>query len=287
MLYGVLMRVTTLFTILRLEDRGAREGRRGASRRANRSERKEKEGCLVSDGVRGKEEKAFRSSQPRRVGRRSSTEEWNFFAHIEGGDVQHAPAEVSAGVRGWVRTRRLVGHERRANERREPVLVGQRRAHALHVRERVRRGQAKVARVHRLAEAGEQNWRDTARVSGGMTDASDSGTGSAHTYAGGDAPRFGSGILSRGRRSSGTPSHPDGEKQKSAALKTSVGRASRVRVHAPWGRGGEPHSPLPAVRVPIPANHPKTHLPERVRHRVRDAASGPTAAERGIASVYG
>lgn len=52
--------------------------------------------------------------------------------------------------------------------------------------------------------------------------------------------------------------------------------------HAPRVRGGEAHPPLSADRVHGPARHPKIHVPELVRHRVRDAAPRPTAAECGM-----
>ena len=68
-------------------------------------------------------------------------------------------------------------------------------------------------------------------------------------------------------------------------IRACVGPRGSV-FHAPRVRGGEAHPPLSADRVHGPARHPKTHLPELVRHRVRDAAPRPTAAERGIASVH-
>lgn len=63
------------------------------------------------------------------------------------------------------------------------------------------------------------------------------------------------------------------------AKRDCVGRVSRSVFHAPRVRGVEARPPVPAVRVPGPARRPKAHLPERIRHRARDAAPRPTAGK--------
>ena len=209
---------------------------------------------------------------------RAADRDGGIFARVRRGEVPHAPAVVRAGVRARIRARRLVGRERVAHERREPLVVGHRRAHALHVRERVGHGQAVVARIDHLAEARQQHRRDAALVSGG-----DGrwrvGDGVSSRRAGGDAPRLGVGVHARDRRPVAPPGGIAEKRDERRAKRDCVGRASRSVFHAPRVRGVEARPPVPAVRVPGPARRPKAHLPERIRHRARDAAPRPTAGQ--------
>ena len=110
----------------------------------------------------------------------------------------------------------------------------------------------------------------------GGTDDGGSGTGSAHAEP--VETRLGSG--SGSMRATDVLSRPpvgSREKGTNAPRKGTVSVASRSVFHAPRVRGVEAHPPVPAVRVPGPARRPKAHLPERIRHRARDAAPRPTA----------